>query len=65
MKLHTRKCLISENKIRHYRAYMKMYGEMVQDLSQCDEYIAYLLDNDGLDTFEMGLRNLIEKFPKY
>ena len=44
---------------------MKMYGEMVQDLSQCDEYIAYLLDNDGLDTFEMGLRNLIEKFPKY
>ncbi len=50
-----------QNKIRHYRAYMKMYGEMMRDLSQCDEYITKLIDNDKLDGFEQALRVLIEK----
>ncbi len=50
-----------QNKIRHYRAYMKMYGEMMLDLSDSDEYITKLIDDNGLGEFETGLCNLIEK----
>jgi hypothetical protein len=51
----------NQNKIRHYRTSMRMYGEMMQDLSGSEKYISYLIDNDGLDEFETGLRILIEK----
>lgn len=54
-----------QNKIRHYRAYMKMYGEMMQDLSGSDGYIAKLIDNNGLSKFEIELHNLIEKCLKH
>ncbi len=54
-----------QNKIRHYRAYMKMYGEMMQDLSGCDEYVTKLIDNDKLDNFETALRTKIEKSPRH
>jgi len=50
-----------QNKIRLYRIYMKMYGEMMQDLSCCDEYITKLIDRDKLGDFEYALRTLIEK----
>lgn len=49
------------NKILHYRTYMRMYDEMMQDLSGSEKYICYLIDNDGLDEFETGPRTLIEK----
>lgn len=49
------------DKIRHYRTCMRMYGEMMQDLSGSEHYIARLIGNDGLDEFETGLRILIEK----
>jgi len=55
----------NQNTIRHYRAYMKMYGEMMQDLSCCDEYIAKLIGRDKLDGFEQALRTMIEKSPKH
>ncbi len=55
----------NQNTIRHYRAYMKMYGEMMQDLSHCDQYIAKLIKRDKLDGFEQALRTLIEKSPKH
>ncbi len=54
-----------QNKICHYRVYMKMYGEMMQDLSHCDEYIIKLIDSDKLDGFEQALHTIIEKSPKY
>lgn len=47
--------------IDHYRTYMRMYGEMLQDLSHSRNYIIYLIDNKGLSEFETGLRTLIEK----
>ncbi len=49
------------DKIRHYRIYMRKYGEMMQDLSHSEEYIIKLIDNNGLNEFETGLRTLIEK----
>lgn len=49
------------DKIPHYRSHMRMYGEMMQDLSHSEEYIIKLIDNDGLNKFETGPRNLIEK----
>jgi hypothetical protein len=55
----------NQNTIRHYRAYMKMYGEMMHELYRCEEYITKLIDNNGLDEFETSLRNLIEKSPKH
>ncbi len=55
----------NQRKIRHYRAYLRMYGEMMCDLSGSDGYIARLIDNNELSKFETGLRNLIEKCPKY
>ncbi|MCP5275780.1 MAG: hypothetical protein H6936_13210 [Burkholderiales bacterium] len=54
----------NQRKTRHYRAYLKIYGEMMQDLSSSDEYITRLIDNNGLSEFETGLRSLIEKCPK-
>ncbi len=48
-------------KIDHYRTYMRMYGEMLQDLSHSRNYIIHLIDNKGLSEFEAGLRTLIEK----
>ena len=51
----------SRTKIHHYRIYMHMYAEMLQDLSNSEQYISYLIDNNGLTEFETGLRNLIEK----
>lgn len=54
-----------QREIRHYRTYLKMYGEMMQDLSVSNAYIAKLIDNNGLDDFETSLRKLIEKSPKY
>jgi hypothetical protein len=54
-----------QHEIRHYRTYLKMYGEMMQDLSGSGEYIAKLIGNNGLDDFETSLRKLIEKSPKY
>ena len=50
-----------QSKIHHYRVHMYMYGEMMQDLSSSEKYVAKLIGNDGLDEFETGLRNLIEK----
>jgi len=47
--------------IDHYRTYMRMYGEMLKDLSLSKNYITYLIDNKGLNEFEAGLRTLIEK----
>lgn len=41
-----------------------MYGEMMQDLSRCENYITHLINNNELDEFETGLRTLIEKSPK-
>jgi len=58
-----RNCIQGKNS--HYRAYLKMYGKMMQDLSDSDEYVTRLIDNNGLSKFETGLRNLIEKCPKY
>ena len=55
----------NQNKIRHYHAYMKMYGEMMRDLSNSEKYITYLMNNKGLDEFETALRILIEKSPKF
>jgi len=52
------------DKIHHYRSHMRMYGEMMQDLSSSERYITYLIDNDGLDEFESALCNLIEKSSK-
>lgn len=49
------------NKIRHYRTCMRMYGEMMLDLSSSEKYLTCLIDNDGLNEFETGLRTLIEK----
>jgi len=40
---------------------MRMYGEMMQDLSRSENYITHLIDNNGLDELETGLRTLIEK----
>jgi len=54
----------SKAKILHYRIYMDMYGEMLRDLSHCDKYITYLIDNNELDEFETSLRTLIERFWK-
>lgn len=48
-------------KIHHYRACIRMYCEMMQDLSRSENYIARLIGNDGLDEFETSLRTLIEK----
>ncbi|MGY8628520.1 hypothetical protein ABHF54_01330 [Nitrosomonas europaea] len=53
--------LDNQNRIRHYRAYTRMYGEMMQDLCSSEHYITYLINNDGLNKFETGLRTLIEK----
>ena len=50
-----------QNKIHHYRVHMYMYGEMMQDLSKSEKYLSQLIDNDGLNEFETGLRNLIDK----
>lgn len=55
----------NQREICHYRTYLKMYGEMLQDLSVSDTYIAKLIGNNGLDDFETSLRKLIEKSPKY
>lgn len=52
------------DKIHHYRSYMRMYGEMMQDLSHSEEYVSKLIGNDGLDEFESALCNLIEKYSK-
>ena len=49
------------DKIRHYRTCMRMYSEMMQDLSHSEEYIIKLIDDNGLNEFETGLRILIEK----
>lgn len=49
------------DKIYHYRSYMRMYGEMMQDLSHSEEYVIKLIDYNGLNEFETGLRTLIEK----
>lgn len=51
----------NQTRISHYRVCMRMYGEMMQDLSRCENYIARLIGNDGLDEFETSLRTLIEK----
>lgn len=55
----------SQTKICHYRVYMNMYGEMMQDLSRSENYITRLIGNDGLDEFELALRTRIEKTPIY
>ncbi|MCH9639537.1 MAG: hypothetical protein K0U40_08595 [Betaproteobacteria bacterium] len=52
-------------KAKHYRAYMKMYGEMIRDLSCCDDYVKRLTDQDKLSDFETALRTRIEKSPKH
>ncbi len=52
------------DKIHHYRSHMRMYGEMMQDLSHSEEYVSKLIGNDGLDEFESALCNLIEKYSK-
>jgi len=52
-------------RIEHYATYIKMYGEMMQDLSQCDRYVTKLIDNEKLDNLETVLRSLIEKSPKF
>ena len=52
-------------RMKHYRAYMKMYGEMMQDLSGCDEYVTRLIEHDRLNDFETALRTRIEKSPKH
>ena len=57
--------LDNPDKIRHYRTYMRRYGEMMQDLSHSESYIIHLIGNDRLNEFETGLRSLIEKSPKY
>lgn len=49
------------DKIRHYCTYMRMYGEIMQDLSHSEEYVIKLIDNDRLNELEAGLRTLIEK----
>lgn len=54
----------SPDKIHHYRSYMRMYGEMMQDLSHSEEYVIKLIDYNGLDEFESALCNLIEKSSK-
>lgn len=53
--------LDSQTIIHHYRTCMRRYSEMMQDLSHSEEYIIKLIDNDGLNKFETGLRILIEK----
>jgi len=55
----------NQSRVSHYRVYLKMYGEMMQDLSCRDEYITKLIDNDKLDDFETALRISIEKSPKH
>jgi len=50
----------SNRKIRHYRIYMNMYGEMLRDLSRSETYI-HLIGNNGLDKFETSLRTKTEK----
>lgn len=55
---------VSQTRISHYRDCMRMYSEMMQDLSRSENYITHLIDNNGLDEFETGLRTLIEKSPK-
>lgn len=54
----------SQTRISHYRACIRMYGEMMQDLSRCENYITHLINNNELDEFETGLRTMIEKSPK-
>ncbi len=51
----------NQHKVHHYRTYLKMYGEMMQDLSDSDDYIIKLIDDNGLGEFETGLCSLIEK----
>ena len=50
-----------QTKKDHYRQYLKMYGSIMMDLADSDDYITYLIAGYRLDDFEKSLRAKIEK----
>lgn len=44
----------------HYREHMKMFGSMMMDMAECDDYVIKMIENKGLDKFEKALRWKIE-----
>lgn len=48
--------------IEKYRLYMKVYGTMIVELSDCEQEVIKLIlaDDEDLNTFMRGLRELIE-----
>ena len=49
-----------QRKIQHYREYLKMYGSMIVDLSESEDFIIRLIEKDRLDDIETVLRERIE-----
>ena len=49
-----------QRKIEHYREYLKMYGSMICDLANSDEYIIGLIEDKNLDKIDTALRIKIE-----
>ena len=55
--------MTQEQKIQHYRVYMKMYGQMIMDVADSDEAILNLINKKNLSPFNIALRELLEKSP--
>ena len=49
-----------QRKIQHYHECLKMYGSMISDLANSNEYIISLIENDRLDGIESALRKKVE-----
>jgi hypothetical protein len=46
----------TDEKVKHYKAYLYMYGSMMVDLSKSDSYAQILVKGSSLNPFEQALR---------
>jgi len=49
-----------QRKIQHYREYLKMYGSVICDLVESEDFIIRLIEKDRLDDIETALREGVE-----